>query len=114
MRSIWYDEAIEEYPDERGWFDIERVYLLDWNRFTPADWVRLNGIWPRLPSCRDISTNSLPRWFCDIDDPRHGYLWASVEPHGLQVAGSLKGKDWEQWHTDFVNHLAGFPIRMDL
>ena len=45
---------------------------------------------------------------------RTAYLWASVEPSGLQVAGELPDDVWEQWDREFMARASaalGFPVR---
>ena len=32
-----------------------------------------------------------------VEGEANSYLWASVEPFGLQISGKLKENDWIQW-----------------
>ena len=111
MIDLWYDNAMDADPDDPGWLDIERVYCLDWDAFRDADWDRLRNIYSQLPGYRTNTRDSFPRWFSDTDDPTQGYLWASVEPPGLQVAGTLRRTDWDVWHERFSSQIEDLPRR---
>lgn len=36
------------------------------------------------------------KWY-GVEGEADSYLWASVEPFGLQISGKLKENDWIQW-----------------
>ena len=78
---------------------VERIYGLDWQRFTPADWDTLQRIYQGLPGWQPFSSD-VARWF-SLNEDRDLYLWASVEPSGLQVAGVLTQGMWQDWDTQF-------------
>ena len=107
---MWYDNAIEQDPNDLDWFDIERVYTFDWDAFKDADWKRLTAVLHSLPGFVETD-ESFARWFSPIDDPANGYLCGSVEPPGLQVAGTLNIATWKQWDTAFRESITSFPFR---
>ena len=88
---------MESDPDDPDWNDIERIYCFDLDSFSDADWKTLHAIYAQLPNHETHSEDQFPRWFSKIDDPQNGYLWASVEPPGLQVAGTLRQMTWDDW-----------------
>jgi hypothetical protein len=109
----WYYDNDEEPPagddDAETWLAVERIYGLDWHRFTPGDWDRLALIYPALPG-RLPETPRTAQWFStDQDTALH--LWASVEPPGLQVVGILTAGLWRDWDTHFRHAVlaAGLP-----
>ncbi|MGP4048985.1 hypothetical protein [Streptomyces sp. 2A115] len=119
----WYYDNGEELSLDLGpgvlaadvamhWMAVERVYCLDWQRFTPANWDVLQRIYQDLPGWQPFSSD-VARWF-SLDEDRDLHLWASVEPSGLQVAGVLTLGMWHGWDTQFrraiTNHgLPHFP-----
>ena len=110
MSVIWYDNAIEPDPADPSWLDIERIYCFDWDAFTDSDWKQLGSIYSLLPGYESNCTD-LPRWFSPVDDPQGGYLWASVEPPGLQVAGTLHKESWLDWDKRFRGAIEALPFR---
>ena len=50
-------------------------------------------------------------WFGDDEDVPP-FLWASVEPTGLQVHGVLPEADWCAWDERFRTEAAGLPCRV--
>lgn len=36
--------------------------------------------------------------------------WASVEPSGLQIAGTLRSGDWNEWEGKFNELIGVFPF----
>jgi len=110
LRVMWYDNAMDQDPNDPDWFDIERIYTFHWDAFTEADWKRLTNAMNSLPG--HVETNeSFARWYSPVDDPENGYLWASVEPPGLQVAGTLKLEIWNHWDEAFRKSIESFPFR---
>lgn len=110
MTVMWYDNAMDQDPNDPEWFDIERVYTFDWDSFNKPDWKRLTVVMNSLPGFVDTA-ESFARWYSPIDDPENGYLWGSVEPPGLQVAGTLKDSVWKEWDLAFRIAISSFPFR---
>ncbi len=52
---------------------------------------------------------SMPYWAGDKDEPRwigqEIDLWASVEPSGIQLAGTMPDEIWEKWYTSLKDKL---------
>lgn len=114
MAVIWYDNLFESDPDDPEWYDIERIYCFDWDAFSDVDWSDLSKAYGDLPNFQqnvtDI-TETFVRWFSPTDDPQSGYLWASVDIPGLQVAGTLRKMVWEDWDQRFQKAIANLPFR---
>ncbi|MBN1912523.1 MAG: hypothetical protein JW818_22570 [Pirellulales bacterium] len=111
MTAIWHDITMDEDPNDPGWYDIERIYCFDWDAFSDANWERLRSIYATLPGYQGSDDGAFPRWFSDVDDPSNGYLWAGVEPPGLQVAGTLPHHLWNDWDERFRCAIAALPFR---
>jgi hypothetical protein len=77
---------------------VERVYCFDWRRFGRPEWDELDRIYRRLPGA--VQYLDVPFWF-GSSDQSPPYLWASVEPSGLQVCGFLAESDWVRWDDQF-------------
>ena len=95
------------------WLDIECIYPFNWEKFTDADWATLNTIYTQLLGYKSITEDSedlLPRWFSRIDNPEQGFLWASVEPPGLQVVGTLPKDTWQAWDKQFRAEISILPF----
>lgn len=78
--------------------EVERVYGLDWDRFDEDHWQALTLIYEGLPGA--VRHRDVPWWFGDDEDVPP-FLWASVEPTGLQVCGILPEADWWAWDERF-------------
>ena len=89
--------------------EVERVYGLDWDRFGEGHWDALARIYEGLPGAMRL--HDVPWWFGD-DEDIPPYLWASVEPTGLQVYGVLPEADWGAWDQRFRTEAAGLPCRV--
>lgn len=111
MSFVWYDNALDADPDAPEWYDIDRIYCFDWDAFSDSHWSQLALVYSQLPQPCQPGPNSCPRWFSDRDYSDNGYLTASVEPPGLQVFGTLRKSDLEQWHTEFMSRITGLPSR---
>ena len=81
--------------------EIERIYCLLFDSFSESDWAMLGAIYQQLP--RPQPSDSVPHWFGF--EASGNYLWASVEPPGLQVAGRLPAADWLAWEAAFHQQL---------
>jgi hypothetical protein len=92
--------------DDPGTADIDRVYCLDWHRFRDPEWSALDRIYRGLPGW--VGYRDVPFWFgADAEDIP--YLFASVEPSGLQVCGVLPASDWLEWVSRFEAAIAALP-----
>ena len=49
-------------------------------------------------------------WFGQ-DEEHPPFLWASVEPPGLQVYGVVRAVDWQLWDATFRESIAELPFR---
>ena len=50
MPVMWYDNGMDQDPNDPEWFDIERIYTFHWDVFTEAEWKaidRCNELTPR-------------------------------------------------------------------
>jgi hypothetical protein len=89
--------------------EVERVYGLDWDRFDDEHWRALTRIYEGLPEA--VRYRDVPWWFgADEDVPP--FLWASMEPTGLQVCGILPEADWWAWDERFREAAFGLPCRV--
>ena len=108
MPVPFYDNT-EDTPIDSldGFVVIERVYCLDWHDFEDAHWQSLERIYQGLPGA--VRVRDVPYWFGDNEDVPP-FLWASVEPPGLQVCGMLRVADWQAWDEQFRSEADGLPI----
>ena len=90
----FYDDADFDSGSIR---EIERIYCFRFDSFSESDWSTLNTIYDKLPSPQ--ASKTVPYWFGK--EEIGNYLWASVEPPGLQVAGTLREADWLAWEAIF-------------
>jgi hypothetical protein len=112
LESIqFYDIRYEADSTNPSWFDIERVYCFEWNRFSPEHWDRLNHVYSQLPEYCINSSIGCPRWYSEDDDITNGFLTASVEPPGLQVFGTLRQEVWQDWDCRFRAMTTDLPAR---
>lgn len=112
MPVVFYDNLEPTPPDEDipGVVEVERIYCFDWDRFRENDWQELSRIYETLPgSVRNPKSG--PAWFGD-DEEHPPFLWASVEPPGLQVYGVLPESDWLAWDERFRAAASGLPMRV--
>ncbi len=88
--------------------EVERVYLLDWDRFETPHWESLARIHENLPGASRSA--EAPWWFGDDEDVPP-FLLATKEPAGLRVRGMLPEADWWAWDERFRAEAAGLPRR---
>lgn len=106
--DAWYYDTAEARCDPgTGLATVDRIYCLDWDRFTRSHFAALGGLYLRLPGAQQ-PTGELPCWF-GPDEGAPPYLLASIEPPGLQVTGELAVGDWEEWDRRFRELASGFP-----
>jgi len=89
--------------------EVERVYCLDWDHFEERHWQGLTRVYEGLPGA--VRYRDVPWWFGDDEDVPP-FLWASVEPPGLQVYGVLPEADWRAWDERFRSQVEGLPSRV--
>lgn len=51
-----------------------------------------------------LDADDLPRWFGFEDDPM--YIWASVEPGGIQFVAKIDSNLWAAWLADLCFRLS--------
>lgn len=103
MTATWFYDLVGPLPWEGdpSAVSIDRIYCLDFDRWSEDHWRTLYAIYPRLPGdYRD----GVDLWFGD-DEETPPYLSASVEPPGLQVSAVLPGAQWAEWHARFVEEV---------
>ena len=106
MAVIFYDNSEPlERPDVA---EIDRIYCFDWDRFGDAEWALLAEAYSRLPGW--AGNHPVPCWF-GTDFESSPCLWASVEPPGLQVGGTVPTSDWLEWERAFETAVAVLPFR---
>ena len=107
----YYDNQFEAPSEDEPFLFVERIYCLDWDRFTVAERNRLEEILVHeLPEFAGHAM-SCPYWF-GTDEENGPFLWASIEPPGLQVAGLLLPRNWEAWHERFLALTWELPWRV--
>ncbi len=92
----WFYDNNGEYSTD-SFVEIDRIYCLLCDSFTDEHWQILENIYSKLPGTSFQSI--VPYWYGLETAPFH--LSASVEPVGLQVAGTLARVDWLDWDTTF-------------
>lgn len=66
-------------------------------------WERVSSVYQSMPGWKGFDPT--PCWFGrENDSPR--YIWASVEPSGLLVAGQLEDEAWAEWIASFQAQLS--------
>ncbi|MEW6737474.1 MAG: hypothetical protein AB1489_39700 [Acidobacteriota bacterium] len=115
MDSVsYYDNQFGPDEDDPHFYCIERVYCFDWDRYSTADWNQLDSVYQQLPAwlgyAKDGYDKGGPYWF-GVDEETPPFLWASVEPPGLQVYGILSLIDWEEWDKSFRKLTSKLPSR---
>ena len=110
MSLAWFYDNLEPLADTLSLVEIERVYCLDLARFAEREWRRLDEIYRSLPGNYRFAQTAM--WF-GSDEENPPFLWASVEPPGLQVYGVLSLGDWTAWNHAFLTALGdgSLPFR---
>ena len=98
MMNWHYDNHFETHHANAEFVEFERIYCLQFDLFSEKHWGELELIYAQLPGTRH--SMEVPHWFGD-DENHPPYLWVSVEPPGLQVAGVLPLSDWVEWDETF-------------
>jgi hypothetical protein len=106
MTIPFYDNLDDD--GRSGLVEIDRIYCFAFDRFSEADWAVLDRVYRALPEF--VGYDPIPRWF-SASEAAAPYLWASVEPSGLQVAGTLPSPDWHGWDEQFRRGAQGLPSR---
>lgn len=104
----YYDNS-EIKPDVRGTVDIDRVYCLDFHQFNETTWQKLSSVYRLLR--KQIMKDGVEQamWFGEEAASEY-YLYASVEPSGLQIVGHLNVNDWKEWEQIFHKQLSRLPL----
>ena len=105
--ATWYYDAQPIDPDDSV-IDIDRIYCLDWDAWTAEHRVALEAIYPELPGW--VGYDNGPCWF-GFESTDDLFLWASMEPPGLQVAGVVNRADWRAWHEAFLKRTSHLLYR---
>ena len=61
-------------------------------------WEKIGKVYQSMPYWAGADR---PKWIGEGID-----LWASVEPGGLQIAGSMPGEIWEKWYQELKEKLS--------
>lgn len=110
MAVVYYDNLAPSPADDRpGLVEVERVYCFDWLRFTDQEWQKLSRIYKGLPGA--VRDHDEPWWFGE-DEESPPFLWAFVEPPGLQVYGVLLESNWLAWDEQFRSEAGTLPMRV--
>lgn len=108
MLVIYYDNLEATLSDNgTDLIAVERVYCLDWHRFQESHWKDLSDIYASLPGA--VRYFDIPWWFGETEESPP-FLWASVEPPGLQVCGALSKADWLAWDQQFRSAARNLPM----
>ncbi|WP_206614382.1 hypothetical protein [Chitinophaga barathri] len=54
-----------------------------------------------------------PYWFSQEEEDDTKYIWASIEPGGLQIAGNMEDEEWNAWIGKFTSAASaalGYPV----
>ncbi len=107
---VGYYDNLEPTPVDGlpGSIEVERVYAFSWKDFIELDWQSLGRIFEGLPDA--LPSTDIARWF-GFDEAEPPFLWASVEPSGLQVYGILREEDWLGWDQQFRSRTDALPCR---
>ncbi|MBE1442637.1 hypothetical protein [Paenibacillus sp. OAS669] len=107
MDICFYDNK-ELAANEKGIISIDRMYCLNFNEFIEATWEQLQQVYLVLPQCL-VKPHQCPMWFGE-EGISPNYLYASVEPSGLQIVGELPIEQWELWEKAFHTQLSRFSF----
>lgn len=72
-------------------------------------WDAVGKVYSEMPKWIGYN-NSIPYWYGTEDDC---YIWASVEPSGIQFAGNVPQDEWDLWISLLKEKLTlvlGYPI----
>lgn len=105
----FYDITWRVAPDDPDMVEVERVYCLDYTQFSLPEVARIHALYADLPGWQGWHDQQ-PYWF-GYDEGDVPYLWASLEPPGLQVAGVLRQADWMAWDSAFQARAQSLPRR---
>lgn len=85
----------------------ELTYRFRFHQFEDKDWQHLQRVYASLPGWLG-GGHDLPRWY-GLNEAFPPFLWASVEPFGLECFGILRRDDWEVWHQAFLREVGELP-----
>ncbi|MFB9326189.1 hypothetical protein ACFFSY_09720 [Paenibacillus aurantiacus] len=107
MDICFYDN-VELAANEMGIVSIDRVYCLNFNEFVEATWEQLQQVYWVLPQYL-VKSHQCPMWFGE-EGISSIYLYASVEPSGLQIVGKLQIEQWALWEKALHSQLSRFAF----
>jgi hypothetical protein len=105
----WYYDCAPTVDDATSEIQVDRMYCFDLERFSQTEWDALGHTYKQLPGWRP-SKDGYPMWYGNHID-KSPVLWASIEPPGIQIAGSLQLSDWQEWDAQFQVLTAKLPRR---
>lgn len=91
---------------------VSRTYAISYE-LPDFEWRKLRDVYARLPGYCGFDDSGCPIWYSH-EEGKGPYLWASVEPSGLLVAGVLDSETWRQWDAAFRNEssrVLGFEVK---
>jgi hypothetical protein len=74
-------------------------------------WVKIGEVYASMDGWIELEETEMPCWFGREGD--NSYVYASVEPSGLQVEGRLDDAVWLPWIAEFQARLTsvlGFEV----
>jgi len=107
MDICFYDNR-EIQLNEKGNVLLDRIYCLDFHAFNEVTWERLGHAYAALPHYI-LKENQCPTWFGE-EGISSNYLYASVEPSGLQIVGELTPEQWDTWQHKFHDQLGKYTF----
>ena len=111
MPVPFYDNCLLPIEDDPSFVEVERIYCFDVDALSKEHLHRLNDIFGTLPGYQGVVDGS-PMWF-GLDEEVFPFLWASLEPPGLQVYGVVRPNQWKDWDTAFQGSISDFPFRRE-
>lgn len=103
MNICFYDNR-DNLPDETGNILIDRVYCLMFHDFIETAWEQLGEVYRSLPQYIQ-QPDACPMWYGE-EESKAPFLYASIEPSGLQIVGHLSSEQWERWERIFHQELS--------
>lgn len=85
----------------------ELTYRFRFHQFEDTHWQHLQHVYARLPGWLG-GGHDLPRWY-GLSEAFPPFLWASVEPFGLECFGILRREEWDAWHQAFISEIRDLP-----
>ena len=96
--ALWFYDNPAVPDSDPALISVERVYCIHVDRLSEVQLAALQAIFESLPGW--VASDDLSRWFRP-DETLPPFLWASVEPAGLVVGGTLSRELWSTWDAQF-------------